>query len=144
MTAYATLTDLTNSGLTAAAIGTLTSGQQQKALDAANALADGYLGARFRLPLTSWGVDLTDKVVAIAAWRLMSLRGFDPEGGSDQVLRMSYEDAIRWFEHVAAGKVVPVVGTSDATSTPGGPYVQEPTAAASGGFVVAKPTSRGW
>jgi phage gp36-like protein len=147
-TAYATLADLTNYGVQSTAVfGQLSSPQQQKALDAANALADGYLGAKFKLPLTSWGEDLRDAVVAVARFKLLVSRGFNPEGKSAEAVVLAYDAAIDWFKGISKGVVTPVVIDSGQPGQTGGPYVEQGASDPEnvGSFVVNKPpNSRGW
>lgn len=147
-TAYAALADLTNYGVQSTAVfGSLSSAQQQKALDAANALADGYLAAKFKLPLTSWGEDLREAVVAIARFKLLVSRGFNPEGHAAEAIVDAKNDAIRWFEGISKGVVNPVVTDSGQPGQTGGPYVEQGASdpVNAGGFVVnTPPTSRGW
>jgi phage gp36-like protein len=105
MSRYATTDDLKTFGLPAGAL----DGSPidvQKALDAASAFADSYLGARYTLPITTTDPALTIAVCGIAAWMLMSRRGFNPDNGSDPVIRQGYEDARAWLTRVANGQAV--------------------------------------
>jgi phage gp36-like protein len=97
-TAYATLADLTTYGVKdAGPFGGLSAGQQQAAVDAANATADGYLATKFKLPLSSWGADLKQKVIALARFELLTTGDSLPRAarprpslwrtGRDQVVR---------------------------------------------------------
>jgi len=112
---YATLADLDTFGLPAGAL----EGKQldkQKTLDAASAFADSFLGNKYNLPIKPFpGLEgapdfydpaLVMAVVKIAAWMLMSRRGFNPDNGSDQVLRLGYEDARTWLLRVSNGQAV--------------------------------------
>ena len=110
---YASRSDLRALGLPEAVLASIPEAEQEAALEAASALADSYLRARYDLPLASWGRGLTRAVTLIAAYDLMSRRGYDPTRPGQENLRMRYEDAIRWLEGVAAGKVDP--GVEDAT-----------------------------
>lgn len=114
MTRYAERSDLPRFGLPAAALTGVSTATQDAALDAASVLADGYLRGRFELPLTAWGDDLRRAVCAVAAWDLMVTRGFDPNAGTDEALRLRYEDAIAWLKSIALGQVIPV-NITDAT-----------------------------
>lgn len=102
--AYATRTDLTTHGLSNAALGSISTATQDAALDAASRVADSYLRARYTTPVTGYGVDLTRAVCSIAAWDLLSVRGYDPQRGGDEAVRLRAEDAQRWLRDVAAGK----------------------------------------
>lgn len=112
-TPYATLADVTASGITPAAIGpTITIQQQQAQLDAANAKIDSFIGAKFTLPVVSWGADLRDAAVAIAAFNIIAYRGFDPEDEGDKVFKARKDEALKWLELIAEGKATPVVQDS--------------------------------
>lgn len=102
--AYASRTDLTTHGLSSAALGSISTPAQDAALDAASALADSYLRARHTTPVTGYGVDLTRAVCSIAAWDLLSVRGYDPQRGGDEAVRLRAEDAMRWLRDVSSGK----------------------------------------
>lgn len=146
MSSYATLTDLDKHGI--AALGSVDTTTQQAALDAASALADSYLNDRVDTPITSPSLDLVMAVVNVASWNLLCRRGFNPESVADSAVRMRYEDAIRWFEKVAAGSVTPACVKAQADSPGiGGPMVLQPTvtSTANGPQVVASaPSARGW
>jgi phage gp36-like protein len=109
---YATQDDLFRLGLPEGALRGVSPATIEEALEAASRLADSYLRARYALPLSSWDESLTRAVAAIAAYDLMAVRGYDPARGADEVLRLRYEDAIRWLERVAAGGVSPEVRDS--------------------------------
>lgn len=102
--AYATRTDLTTHGLSSAALGSISTTAQDAALDAASATADSYLRARYSPPVAGYGVDLTRAVCSLAAWDLLSVRGYDPQRGGDEALRLRAEDALRWLRDVSSGK----------------------------------------
>jgi len=118
-TPYALLADLTASGITSAAIGSVTVPQQQAQVDEANAKVDSYIGAKFQLPLTSWAADLRGAAVAIAAFGLIAFRGFDPEDAGDMVFQRRKDEAIRWLERISKGEVTPVVVDSSPTGKGG-------------------------
>jgi phage gp36-like protein len=114
MTRYADRTDLTRLGLATGALTNVPTATQDDALDAASAVADGYLRGRFELPLTAWGDDLRRAVCGIASYDLMVVRGFAPGAGNDETLRLRYEDAVAWLKSIALGHVIPV-DVTDAT-----------------------------
>lgn len=105
MTRYATTTDLVRLGLPAAALTNVPSATQEAALDAASALMDGYLGSRKKLPLSAWGDDLRRAVCGVAGYDLMVTRGYNPEAGRDDQLRLRHEDAMRWARDFADGRI---------------------------------------
>lgn len=110
---YANLDDLDTHGMPSAALASIAATKRADALSAASDTADGKLAVAYDLPLSAWGVDLTAAVCKIAAYELLSVRGFNPDG-ADQNVRTRYEDALRWLDQVAAGRAVPV-GIVDAT-----------------------------
>lgn len=115
--AYATTTDLVRLGIGAAALTGVSSTIQDAALEAASDTADGYMRGRYTLPLVSWGDDLRRAVCAIAAWDLLTTRGYDPARGSDDAVRLRYQDAIAWLDRVSQGRVVVSGGNTDPTAT---------------------------
>lgn len=68
----------------------------EEALTKACSRADNYAeDARYVLPLVEWPKSFTDDVLALAVWQLFSeVVGFNPEEGSDSVIRTRYEDAV--------------------------------------------------
>jgi phage gp36-like protein len=101
-------------------------------LAATTELASGILAARFDLPITSWGGDLTQAVCKIAAYEILSVRGFNPDG-DDKNVRDRYDDAMKWLADVAAGRITPI-GLVDST----------PDTEDLGGAEVVTVASRGW
>ena len=116
MAAYATTTDLANLGLPSQLIAGIPSAQQSAALDSASATVDSYLSARFILPLKSWGQDLTRATCELAAWSILSTRGFDPDSGGDAAVRQRFEDTMRWLRDVADERATPA-GVVDGSSS---------------------------
>lgn len=79
---------------------------------------DTYLRQQYVLPLTRWGSDIIKAAAVMAAWEIISVRGFKPgESPEDSSLRLRYEDIKAWLKMVASGTVAPDVDDSD-TSTP--------------------------
>jgi hypothetical protein len=78
------------------------------------------------------GDDLRGAVCKIAAYNLMSRRGFAPQAGNaDEAFLERYQQAVRWLEMVAAGRAVLSVIDS-------APEVNE------GGAAVYSEARRGW
>jgi phage gp36-like protein len=113
-TPYATLADVYNSGLPLVAFGPVTVPQAQGMVDEANATIDSYIGAKFTLPLTSWGPDLRRASVVLARFAIISVRGFDPQDEGDKVFKQTYDDTVAWLKLIAKGEVTPVVSDSAA------------------------------
>jgi len=102
--AYATTTDLVRFGLPAAALTGISTPAQEAALDAASAFADSYLRSRHDVPLTSYGVDLTQCVCALAAEMLLTTRGFDATRANGDAVTLRADNARAWLRDVSAGR----------------------------------------
>ncbi len=107
---YATLEDL-ELVLPAKAYGSVTAQQRLKALQRASAYADAFLRDRYALPLRcscgcSCGFDpsLVDAVCELASYRIVCLRGYNPDLGGDQVIRQGWADAVDFLKRVANGQ----------------------------------------
>lgn len=107
MTAYATRTQLAQFGLprgmvNAALLSSFTTSDQDAALEAASRFADSYICNTYTVPLTTYGVDLSERVCWIAAFNLLSGRGFDtPNEGS--IFRERYNLAVAWLRDISKG-----------------------------------------
>ena len=53
-------------------------------------------------------VEAYRRVRNTARFLLGNLGGFDPQRGNDEVIRLRYEDAMRWLREIHAGKLRPV------------------------------------
>ena len=80
-------------------------------LDASNK-ADGYFKRRYTMPLGSWGSDVRRELAHIAAFQIMSHRGFDPSGGTDSLIEKNHDMALKWLGQVGAGTVSPEIADS--------------------------------
>lgn len=116
---YATRADLV-SAIAAGALTHPSTGpavQDAKLLQASEEI-DGYLRDQYTLPLKSWGNDLVQRACDIAAYRLVCVRGFNPE--RDGLYLENYTAATKWLTLVAQGKVSPdVVDSSSGNQNPG-------------------------
>lgn len=142
---YATLSDLANF-VSAKVLTAGSSAQQQAFLDTAAALANDYLRSRFDLPLATHGLQLTRHVCNLAAYDLITWRGYNPDSEADKNWRMRYEDALLWLEAVADGKLTPD-GMTGGAATPDvntNPVSGTPGVAPDGSFTVLTPSPRGW
>lgn len=124
MSQYATLAQLDEAGLPATALASIGSPARTAALVKASGVADGYLRKRFALPLSAWSDDLTQVVCEIAAYNLMSVRGFNPASNADTLLAQRYQDAIAWLKDVARGLVEPDLTDATPTVDEAGPLVE--------------------
>lgn len=129
---YATPTDLDNLGVAALASENFSDDDKDRFLASATTEADGYLNARYTLPLTAWGDDLRQHVVNIAAYRMLMRRGWSPVSPEDETVRTGFTDAIAWLQRVKDERISPP-DIIDST----------PDEYDAGGFVVSKP-KRGW
>lgn len=77
-----------------------------KQLLSATSDIDDALNVNYPLPMTSWPPSITQRCADIGAWRVLKSIGFQPEG-SDEVIRLGFEDATKWLEKVAQRKIVP-------------------------------------
>lgn len=122
MSRYAVPSDLAALGLPVAATDGTDPAALQAALDAASDRADSYLRSRFTLPLTTVTNDLKSAVCSIAAFRILTTRGFNPESGSDTALKLLFDDAIKWLTMVGDGRITPAFtdssGDPDAPTAP--------------------------
>jgi phage gp36-like protein len=115
---YATTADLANT-MSAQALAHPSTGttQQNAQLLRASEFVDGYLRDQFVLPLTFWSSDVVQAVCDIAAYRLVCLRGFNPE--KDGLYKDNFDSTIRWLEGIAKGHIAPDVTDASSGSTPG-------------------------
>ena len=130
---YATVSDLTTYALPSVAVASLPAPLLQAQLDAASAMADGHLRARYSLPLIApYPLDLVINVCWFAAYSIMALRGYNQDAGADIQIRQRYDDAREWFAAVERQRLHPAV-----IETPrAGPAYQFPQ--------VATGSNRGW
>src|SRR5689334_16114345 len=105
MATYATISNLFILGAPEAAFrdssGTgwgFTDEQLEAGLVAACDLVDSYLRGRFTLPLKSHGQDLTRAACIIAAYDLVTGRGYNPhnQGDDSSQLDKRYEATVSW------------------------------------------------
>lgn len=136
ITEYASLDDAEPYALNRSAIESFPVDDRHSAIKGASRLIDSYLRSRYKLPLIQVGEDIKRACWIIAAYDLLSSRGFNPESGATQEdIRTRYSDTIRWLERIADGRAVPDVTDS---STGG----QEGVSTA--GPRVTSASQRGW
>jgi phage gp36-like protein len=105
-TQYAQPSDLVNLGMLGAAFASVAPTTQNAALLAASGLADASLQSRYILPLKQWGQDLVRAVCIVAAYDLMTSRGYSTQSPDDHI-RQRYLDALAWFKSVGSGDDTP-------------------------------------
>lgn len=128
ITQYCTVAELGVFGINPGALSVIGEDEQLRAIESASRYADDYLASQFTLPLTAISDSIRRAIAVVAVYDLMVVRGFNPELGNDETLRLRYEDAVRWLEKVGAGAVSPQVvdsstPTSAGTSTASRPFV---------------------
>lgn len=106
-TQYATLADLESVGLPPLALQGRSDEQKTQALIDASAMVDSYLSTRFTLPLTTFGRDIVRATLAIVAYDLLYVRGFQPGANDSDATKTRYDDAVKWLRDVAGGKATP-------------------------------------
>lgn len=116
MTVYATQADLALLGIAADAYASMDPAVLDAALLRASSMADEYIAQRFTLPLTAWSQQLKSSVCAIAVHDLLAIRGYNPAMGADEVVRLRYDDAMRWLRELRNGDVAGI-GLVDSTPT---------------------------
>lgn len=93
-----------------------------KAITDADADIDSYLGKVYSVPLSTASAKVNQLSVTIAIYKLHSRRAAQL-GGVSEIVRTNYEDAIRFLEQAAAGKVTIGVDPPPAkASTTGGKF----------------------
>jgi phage gp36-like protein len=146
-TQYAQSSDLTNLGLIGSAVSNVSAATITAALSAASAVADSYIQGQYILPLSFWGMDLVRVVCIIAAYDILTSRGYGAMQGADENIRKRYEDAIQWLRDVGVGKesisgvVDSSIGNSGAISGSSDGSVVTST---QGGIQIVTSNVRGW
>lgn len=104
-TAYASLEDFAGCGLPPGALASLDKTVILNELIRQSRWADTYLGDKYTLPLSApFDSALSDAVCQLAAWRLLTLRGFNPSNPGDTVVRQNWMDAKEWLTRIANGQ----------------------------------------
>jgi phage gp36-like protein len=117
VTVYATVDDLTSVGINRGAIARLSLVDEiNPALEAASRVIDRYIKDVFTLPLLTVDKSLARCCAIIAAYDLMSGRGYNADSGTADNLRLRYKDELDWLQQVAEHALPP----PDATGSPPG------------------------
>lgn len=118
---YCQPSDLVATGINPVALQDIPMSQQTASCQQASEMADSYMRGRYALPLSAWGQDVVIRTAHIAIYLLMTARGYDGSagGGADNLIRLNFEDAIRWFEGIQRQNVHPDV--TPAVAQPGDP-----------------------
>ena len=104
MTAYASRTDLYRLGVAEGALANVATADQDQALEDNSRLADSYCRPRHSVPFPSpYPREIVRAVCAMAAWDLLSVRGYNPEAGGDSLMQRA-EKAVLWLRDIGSGK----------------------------------------
>jgi phage gp36-like protein len=103
---FASKADLFASELPKEALSGIPDDSIYKALISSSSDCEDILASGWPMPLTTWPESLTERVCALAGFRAMKRRGFQPEGADELVVKGA-DDALKWFKEVAAGKIRP-------------------------------------
>ncbi|MDX1527051.1 MAG: DUF1320 domain-containing protein [Gammaproteobacteria bacterium] len=108
MPAYADTSDFCLHGLPEAAVDD--DAAVQASLSAASRTIDSYLSARtkepkYSVPLDPYPDSIKECACKIAAWEYVSGNRGRQTGGPDEMIRLRYEDAMRWLRELRDGKV---------------------------------------
>jgi phage gp36-like protein len=108
---YALSTDFTKYGLPAAALDGYT-GDINDLLIEGSAKVDTYLRGRYKVPLASpYPKEVIKAVCVLAAWDLLTIRGFDMNSEADSAVRSRYDDLCGrpmqpgWLERISQGRI---------------------------------------
>jgi len=147
-TQYAQPSDLANLGLIGGVLASISTATQNAALQAASAVADSQLQGAFILPLTQWSYDLVRAVCIIAAYDLLTSKGYNPATGADPNIRARYADAMSWLDRVSKGQESPAYiidsSTSNSGQTTPPPADGSTVYSTQGGFQLQTTSVRGW
>ena len=115
MNPYAQISDLTVYGIPATALGATTTAQQQAALDTAAGTVDEHISGRYQMPLVPpIPLVFTEITCVIAAWRIMMVRGTNPESTDYKMLRDRYTDAMQTLNKIQRQALHPIVNQGSA------------------------------
>lgn len=114
-----TVADLRVYAISAAALADYTDEELQRFLDAALSRAYSYVRSQYPLPLGTGGADLKLAVCQVAAFLVLTHRGFDLSNPADQALMKAHDDAIAWLRDVSNGRASLDVTATSPSSTAG-------------------------
>lgn len=125
MEVYADLTQFAAFGLPDAAVDGFT-GDVLDHIAAGSSEVDTYLRGSHKLPLqVPYPIEIIKATCELAAYSILSIRGFDPENGADNNVRLRSRDRLRWLENLSKGKVqLSLTADSTPTKHDGAPIVR--------------------
>lgn len=95
-------------------------GVVDSAIEEASAEVESYLAVRYPVPVSPVPRVLATAAASVAIWNLARGRGYDADS-ADKVIRMAYDDAMRWLKALSSGAAqLPLanVGGTTAATTP--------------------------
>jgi phage gp36-like protein len=105
---YCVVSDLYKHGCSSELLEGLSSDDITAVITARSRFCDGYLAACLVLPVTVVGQDLTMCCAQLSVFDvLVHLKRFTPETQDYEVFKGQFEQAMRWLEGVAGGKIKP-------------------------------------
>jgi phage gp36-like protein len=133
---YATSTDFSKHGLPPQALEGFT-GDIDDLLKKASAKFNTYARGRYKVPLTApYPDEVIEAVCVLAAYQVMTVRGYDPNNDADRAIEDRYRDLTGrpgqkgWLQDLAQGRVnLDIAADTTPTTSEGGPIVI-PTSAA--------------
>lgn len=106
---YASVSDLARYGIKAQALAAVPVTDQQAAIEGASRTMDSFFRARYALPFSRFGEDVTRICCHIASYDLLVTRGYNPAAGADVNIRLRHEDAMTWLRGVSRQDIHPDV-----------------------------------
>lgn len=116
---YCTVADLSQYGIRAEALSNIDASILQVNISAASDVIDSYLRSRFKLPLLTWGSDITAACAGIAVYRSIRVRGFNSARAADETIKDAYDEAIKWLVDISNERAMPDVTDSTPSAGPG-------------------------
>lgn len=118
MATLPTVSDLYIYGAPSGAFGSLTDGDKVKAIAAAYAELEAAATAQGKTPLVDpLPADVSQKIIHVATYELMSRVGFNPTAGADANYLLRANIARAYFRDIAKGIVRPAFVFAEARST---------------------------
>ncbi len=127
---YATTTDFGKHGLPPQALDGFT-GDLDQLLTKASAKFNTYARGRYKVPFTApYPDEVIEVVCQLAAYQVMTVRGFDPQNANDMAIEDRYRDLTGrpgqkgWLQDLASGRVnLDVTADTTPATSEGGPII---------------------
>lgn len=101
------LDDLYQYGAPTAVFGSLTDPQRTAGIQSAFDTFLGYVRARGQGDLIAYDTSCKSKICHVAAYELLSVRGFNPNAGADRNYIDRNNAALMWFQDIGRSKTTP-------------------------------------